>query len=82
MNRFNKQLKNLGTETAFSVSAEAKIWKEKGYKIYPFHLGDLNIQTPKIIRDKTTYFMNRNKNGYCPSEGVEELRTALAHDVG
>ena len=82
MNRFNKQLKNLGTETAFSVSAEAKIWKEKGYEIYPFHLGDLNIQTPKIIRDKTAYFMNRNKNGYCPSEGIEELRTALAHDVG
>ena len=34
MNRFNKQLKNLGTETAFSVSAEAKIWKEKGNEIY------------------------------------------------
>ena len=26
--------------------------------------------------------MNQNKNGYCPSEGIPELREALAHDVG
>ena len=26
--------------------------------------------------------MNKNKNGYCPSEGIPELRKALAKDVG
>ena len=26
--------------------------------------------------------MNKNKNGYCPSEGVIELRQTLAKDVG
>ena len=82
MIRLNNQLKKLGTETAFSVSAEAKVWKDKGHKIYPFHLGDLNLQTPINIREKTTFFMNKNKNGYCPSEGVPELRKALAKDVG
>ncbi len=82
MIKFNNQLKKLGTETAFSVSAEAKSWKDKGYDIYPFHLGDLNFQTPLAIREKTTFFMNKNKNGYCPSEGVPELRKALAKDVG
>ena len=29
MIKFNKQLKKLGTETAFSVSAEANSWKAK-----------------------------------------------------
>ena len=82
MIRLNKQLEKLGTETAFSVSAEAKSWKEKGYDIYPFHLGDLNFQTPLNIREKTIFFMNKNKNGYCPSEGIPELRQALAKDVG
>ena len=43
MIKFNKQLDKLGTETAFSVSAEAKLWEDKGHKVYPFHLGDLNI---------------------------------------
>ena len=35
MINLNNQLKKLGTETAFSVSAEAKAWKDKGNKIYP-----------------------------------------------
>ncbi len=82
MIKFNKQLKKLGTETAFSVSAEANNWKAKGNKVYPFHLGDLNFKTPSKIRTRTAYFMNKNKNGYCPSEGVVELRQALAKDVG
>ena len=82
MIKLNNQLEKLGTETAFSVSAEAKAWKDKGYKVYPFHLGDLNFQTPLSIREKTTFFMNKNKNGYCPSEGIPELRKALAKDVG
>ena len=82
MINLNNQLKKLGTETAFSVSAEANAWKNKGHKIYPFHLGDLNFQTPLNIREKTTFFMNKNKNGYCPSEGIPELRKALAKDVG
>ena len=82
MIKFNRQLEKLGTETAFSVSAEAKLWKDKGHKVYPFHLGDLNFQTPVSIREKTVFYMNKNKNGYCPSEGVPELRQALAKDVG
>ena len=82
MIKFNKQLKKLGTETAFSVSAEANSWKAMGHKVYPFHLGDLNFKTPSKIRTRTAYFMNKNKNGYCPSEGVIELRQALAKDVG
>ena len=82
MINLNNQLKKLGTETAFAVSAEAKAWQEKGHKIYPFHLGDLNFQTPLNIREKSTFYMNKNKNGYCPSEGIPELRKALAKDVG
>ncbi|MBA65826.1 MAG: aspartate aminotransferase [Candidatus Marinimicrobia bacterium] len=79
---YNKKLEKLGTETAFAVSAEANAWKEKGNKVYPFHLGDINLQTPEIIRQNTNYYMNKKKNGYCPAEGVPELRMALANDVG
>jgi len=80
--RFSKNLDNLGTETAFAVSAEAKSWSDQGQRVYPFHLGDINIATPKIIRDATNRFMNDGRNGYCPSEGILELREALAHDIG
>ena len=80
--RFSKKLNDLGTETAFAVSAEARSWSEKGIKVYPFHLGDINLETPEIIREATNRFMNAGKNGYCSSEGVIELREVLAQDVG
>lgn len=80
--KFNTKLERLGTETAFAVSAQARAWAEKGNKVYPFHLGDINLPTPENIRVATTKFMNDSKNGYCPSEGIAELREALALDVG
>lgn len=80
--RFSSNIQNLGTETAFKVSREANSLLKSGKKIYPFHLGDINIETPKIIRDATTMYMNDNKNGYCPSEGVMKLREVLSNDIG
>ena len=80
--KFSSNIENLGTETAFKVSIEANSLLESGKKIYPFHLGDINIETPQIIRDATTKYMNDNKNGYCPSEGVMKLRAVLANDIG
>ena len=80
--KLNNKLNRLGTETAFAVSAEAKSLAKKGHKIFPFHLGDINLKTPKNIREATTRFLNDNKNGYCPPEGITELRDVLSHDVG
>ena len=80
--KLNKKLEKLGTETAFAVSAEAKSWAKNGHKIFPFHLGDINLMTPKNIREATIKFLNDNKNGYCPPEGISELRDALSNDVG
>ena len=80
--KLNAKLDRLGTETAFAVSAQAKAWADKGNKVYPFHLGDINLPTPGNIREATNRFMNDSKNGYCASEGIPELRLALAYDVG
>ena len=41
-----KRVDQLGTETAFAVSAEAAAFAAQGNKVYPFHLGDLNLKTP------------------------------------
>ena len=37
------RLDHLGTETAFAVSQAAAEWGAKGNRIYPFHLGDINL---------------------------------------
>ena len=80
--QYANQINNLGTETAFAVSAQAKSWEAKGRKVYPFHLGDINLPTPENIVEATLRGIRDGKTGYCPSEGILPLREALANDVG
>lgn len=77
-----KQLDYLGTETAFAVSAAAAAWGAKGNKIYPFHLGDINLPTPAYIVEAMQKAIGDGFTGYCPGPGVPELRDAIARDVG
>ena len=49
--KFARRIANLGTETAFAVSAEAAAFATEGHHVYPFHLGDLNIPTPLNVVD-------------------------------
>ena len=77
-----KQLQKLGTETAFAVAAAAAEWSAKGNKIYPFHLGDINIATPGNIVEAAFKAIADGHTGYCPGAGIPELRAAIAADVG
>lgn len=77
-----EQLKHLGTETAFAVSAAAADWAAKGNKVYPFHLGDMNIPTPANIVEATTRAIADGHTGYCPGGGILPLREVIAADVG
>ena len=76
------RINRLGTETAFAVSAQARKWAAKGNKIYPFHLGDINLSTPLNIVEAANKYIVDGKNGYCPAEGILPLREVLADDVG
>lgn len=76
-----KRIERLGTETAFAVSAEAAAFAARGNKVYPFHLGDMNILTPANVMEAAVKAMRDGKTGYCPNAGVPQLREALAADV-
>jgi aspartate/methionine/tyrosine aminotransferase len=76
------QLDKLGTETAFAVSGAAAAWAAKGHRVYPFHLGDMNIPTPANIVEATYKAIKDGYTGYCPAAGIPELRAVLAADVG
>ena len=75
-------MERLGTETAFAVSLAAAEWGAKGNRIFPFHLGDLNIATPQNVVDAMNKAIVDGKTGYCPAAGIPQLREALADDVG
>ena len=76
-----ERIGKLGTETAFAVSAEAAAFAAEGNKVYPFHLGDMNIITPATVRETAIKAMNEGKTGYCPNAGIPQLREILAADV-
>jgi aspartate/methionine/tyrosine aminotransferase len=75
--RFDK----LGTETAFAVAAEARRYLDRGARVFPFHLGDIDLQTPENIMEAANRAMRDGKTGYCSNYGIPELREALAEDI-
>jgi len=77
-----KRMDLLGSETAFAVSAEAAALAASGKKIFPFHLGDINLSTPKSVISAAKKAIDEGKTGYCPAPGIPELREAIAKDVG
>ncbi len=80
--KFADRIQRLGTETAFAVSSEAAAWAARGHKVYPFHLGDMNIPTPANVMEAAVKAMKDGKTGYCPNAGIPKLREILAADVG
>ena len=77
-----QRLDNLGTETAFAVSAAAAAWAAQGHTVYPFHLGDINIPTPDNIVEAALKAIRDGYTGYCPGAGIPALRDVIAQDVG
>jgi aspartate/methionine/tyrosine aminotransferase len=69
-----ERMSRIGTETAFAVSLEASQLAQKGLKIYPFHLGDMNIITPSNVMEAAVEAMKKGKTGYCPTAGIPDLR--------
>lgn len=77
-----ERLERLGTETAFAVSLRAAEWQSQGNRVYPFHLGDINLPTPANIVEAMDRAISEGRTGYCPAAGIPQLREALAEDVG
>ncbi len=74
--------RQLGTETAFAVSARAAAWAAQGHRVYPFHLGDIDLPTPTNIVEAMEKAIADGHTGYCPAAGIAPLREALAADIG
>ena len=77
----SSRMARLGTETAFAVSAEALLHRQAGNRVFPFHLGDMNIPTPENIMEAAFRAMKGGKTGYCSNLGIPELREAVAEDL-
>jgi aspartate/methionine/tyrosine aminotransferase len=75
------RIARLGTETAFAVSGEAAAHIAKGNRVFPFHLGDMNLPTPSVVVDASIQAIRDGKTGYCPPAGIPLLRETLAANI-
>ena len=76
-----ERLGNLGTETAFAVSLAAADWASKGNRVYPFHLGDINLPTPANIAEAMNVAIAEGKTGYCAAASPTSPRTWWCNPV-
>ncbi len=75
-----ERVNKLGVETAFLVAAQAAAHAAAGNRVFPFHLGDLNLPTPPAIVEAACRALHDGKTGYTASVGIPELRDALADE--
>ena len=61
---------------------DAAEFAANGNIVYPFHLGDIDMPTPRNIMDAAIKAMRDGKTGYGPAAGLPEMRSILADVVG
>ena len=76
-----KSLDRLGTETAFSVLAEAKKLEAKGKPMIHLGLGQPDFKTPKHIVDAAKKALDDGHHGYVLSNGILECRQAVTRKI-
>ena len=73
---------SLGTENAFVVLAEVNALVRAGNDIVSFCIGQPDFPTPRNIQDAAIAAIRDGRHGYTPSAGIDELRAAVARDLG
>ena len=71
----------LGTENAFVVLAEVTALQRAGHDIISFCIGQPDFPTPVNIQDAAVKAIRDGRHGYTPSNGIPELREAIAREV-
>src|SRR4051794_5365715 len=79
--RLAKRMKRLGTETAFEVLVRARALEAQGRDIVHLEIGEPDFDTPENIVDAGIAALREGFTHYSPSNGMIELRKAIADDV-
>jgi len=79
--RLAKNLERLGTESAFSILAEAKKLEAQGKEMIHLGLGQPDFKTPQHVVDAAKKALDDGHHGYVLSNGILECRQAVARKI-
>jgi aspartate/methionine/tyrosine aminotransferase len=71
----------LGTETAFSVLAQARDLERQGREIIHLEIGEPDFETPDHIKKAAVAALEAGETHYCPTAGIAELREEAARSL-
>ncbi|RLG48387.1 MAG: pyridoxal phosphate-dependent aminotransferase [Thermoproteota archaeon] len=78
---FASRMSSLGVESAFIVLSRAKELERQGRKIFHLEIGQPDFDTPEHIKQAAIDSLREGFTGYTPSNGIYELREAIAEAV-
>ena len=76
-----KAMDRLGTESAFSVLAEAKKLEAQGKPMIHLGLGQPDFKTPKHVVEAAKKALDDGHHGYVMSNGIPECRQAVSRKL-
>ena len=77
-----KSLSRLGTESAFSVLAEAKKLEAQGKQMIHLGLGQPDFKTPKHVVEAAKKALDDGHHGYVLSNGIlEKMKSEINRDM-
>ena len=76
-----KNLERLGTESAFSILAEAKKLEAQGKEMIHLGLGQPDFKTPEHVVDAAKKALDDGHHGYVLSNGILECRQAVTRKI-
>ncbi len=76
-----KNLQRLGTESAFSVLAEAKKLEAQGKPMIHLGLGQPDFKTPQHVVDAAKKALDDGHHGYVLSNGILECRQSVTRKI-
>ncbi|HSO98835.1 MAG TPA: pyridoxal phosphate-dependent aminotransferase [Solirubrobacteraceae bacterium] len=71
-------MSELGTESAFTVLAQARTLEEQGHDVIHLEIGEPDFDTPGHISEAAFAAVRAGHTHYCPSAGLTEFRAAIA----
>ena len=76
-----KSLERLGTESAFTILAEAKKLEAQGKPMIHLGLGQPDFKTPKHVVEAAKKALDDGHHGYVMSNGIPECRQAVTRKL-
>ncbi|MEM9138399.1 MAG: pyridoxal phosphate-dependent aminotransferase, partial [Pseudomonadota bacterium] len=76
-----ENLNRLDTETAFEVLARAAVLERQGRDIINLGIGQPDFKTPEHVVEAGVKALRDGHHGYTPTQGIPELREAVAADI-